>query len=167
MNQTTVFDGSAEAPVTRAKGYVKENYAYVLSDYQRVTIGGEQIPYRATTFGAGGMYSTVDDLYSFSQALDRVSPLSLPFQVMATTPRTVVTRVNDLPNTIGHGFGWFTSRMYKTNVIWNTGDMLGHRSALIRIPKERLTIIVLSSAAGREPEVIAKQISDHLLEQQK
>ena len=55
----------------------------------------------------------------------------------------------------------------QTNVIWNTGDMLGHRSALIRIPKERLTIIVLSSAAGREPEVIAKQISDHLLEQQK
>ena len=167
MNQTSVFDGSAEAPASRAKGYVKEKDSYVLSDYQRVTIGGEELPYRATTFGAGGMYSTVDDLYSFSQALDRLSLLSLPLQVMATAPRTAVTNVDDLPNTIGHGFGWFTSRMYKTNVIWNTGDMLGHRSALIRIPKERLTIIVLSSAAGREPEIVAKQIADHLLERQK
>jgi len=82
---------------------------------------------------------------------------------MATSPRTETKGVDDLPNTIGHGYGWFTSRMYNTNVIWNTGDMLGHKSVLLRIPKERLTIIVLSSAAGREPESIATEISDHLL----
>jgi CubicO group peptidase (beta-lactamase class C family) len=164
MDQTLVFDGSSAAPDSRAKGYVKDNDRYVLSDYQVVTIGGEQLPYRATTYGAGGVYSTLDDLYSFSQALDHVSLLSLPLQTMATSPRTTVASVNDLPNVIGHGLGWFSSRMYDTNVIWNTGDMLGHKSAVLRIPKERLTIIVLSSAAGREPEIIAKEISDHLLE---
>ena len=163
MNQTLVFDGSANPPESRAKGYVKDKEQYVLSDYQVVTIGGEQLPYRSTTYGAGGIYSTLDDLYSLSQALDHVSMLSLRSQIMATSPRTETKGVDDLPNTIGHGYGWFTSRMYNTNVIWNTGDMLGHRSVLIRIPKERLTIIVLSSAAGREPESIATEISDHLL----
>jgi CubicO group peptidase (beta-lactamase class C family) len=167
MDQTQVFDGTIDPPASRAKGYMKSKDSYVLSDYQLVTIDGEQLPYRATTYGAGGVYSTLDDLYSLSQAFDHASLLPLPLQTLATAPRTAVTDVNDLPNTIGHGFGWFTSRMYDTNVVWNTGDMLGHKSALLRIPKERLTIIVLSTAAAPEPELIAKQISDHLLQKKK
>ena len=62
--------------------------------------------HRSTTYGAGGVYSTLDDLYSMSQALDGVSLLSLRSQILATSPRTPAKGVDDLPETIGHGYSW-------------------------------------------------------------
>jgi CubicO group peptidase (beta-lactamase class C family) len=163
MNNTFVFDGSGKAPEKRARGYVKEKGGYVLSDYQVVTIDGVRRPFGATTYGAGGIYSTVDDLYALDQALFRGDILSLPIKFMAKAPRTPMTGEVEVPNAIGHGFGWFISSRYDTNVIWNTGDMLGHKSALLQVPKEQLTIVILSNAGGRQPEEIALEIADHLL----
>jgi CubicO group peptidase (beta-lactamase class C family) len=150
-------------PENRAQGYIKENGNYVLSDYQIVTINGVRRSFGATTYGAGGVYSTVDDLYVLDQTLFRGDILALPIKFLAMAPRTPVTGEVEVPDTLGHGFGWFISSRYDTTVLWNTGDMLGHKSALLQVPRERLTIVILSNAAGRQPEEIALEIADRLL----
>jgi len=130
---------------------------------QTVTVGGKPFPFRSTTVGPGGIYSTLDDLYALDRALAAQKFLSLAVSMMATSPRTAIREKLEILDTAGHGAGWFTSIRYNTAVIWNTGDFSAHKSALVRIPKEKLTIIVLTSAGAPEPEDIALQITDHLL----
>jgi CubicO group peptidase (beta-lactamase class C family) len=57
MTATTVADGHAPLPANRAIGYRKAGAGWELSDYQ------------SSTTGAGGIYTSVDDLYRFWAAM--------------------------------------------------------------------------------------------------
>ena len=161
MIKTNVYDGSSTPPADRALGYSKEDGKYVLQDYHTVTVKGKRLPYNATTFGGGGMYSTVDDLFKLDRALydSRILPVSL--QLMAMSARTAINKQLEIPETVGHGFGWFLSHRYDTNVIWNTGDMISHHSVMLRIPSKKFLVIILSSSSDCKAAELALQIADH------
>ncbi|WP_151734598.1 serine hydrolase domain-containing protein [Paenibacillus tengchongensis] len=83
---------------------------------------------------AGSMYSTVDDLYKWDQALytDKlVSPETL---------ETVFTPV--LGN---YGYGWFIDEHLGRSRIHHGGAYRGCRSELHRYPGEQLTVIMLTN----------------------
>jgi CubicO group peptidase (beta-lactamase class C family) len=162
MRSTIVDDGSRPAPEGRAIGYERQGRSLLLSDYHTVTVDGREFPFRSSTFGAGGMYSTVDDLYALDRALHTDRLLPLPLQIMATTPRTKVTTDLDLPAMTGHGFGWFVSRRGGRNLVWNSGDFAGHRTAILRVPDRKFVVIVLSSASERNATGIARTIFDRV-----
>jgi CubicO group peptidase (beta-lactamase class C family) len=163
MHATIVADGHDQAPMTRAIGYQRDKGTAVVSDYQVVTIRGRELPFRSTTVGAGGIYSTLDDLYAFDRALysERVLPSS--FALMSMLPRTPVRPDLEVPGAIGHGFGWFLSRRSGRNLVWNTGDFAGHHTAIVRVPDLKYVVIVLSSSAERNAAALATGIADLVL----
>ena len=164
MTHTAVYDGSEPAPAGRALGYATENGKVVLTDYLDITLpDGKVFPFRATTVGNGGMFSTVDDLLRFGRAFERPSLLPVSLQLMTMLPRTTIEGEAELPDTKGHGFGWFLSRRDKTNLIWNQGGLGGHKTMLVRIPDRDVTIIVLSNSGEAKVEALAAAIADRLI----
>ena len=156
MQHTVVYDGSQPAPADRALGYEK----LVLSDYLNVTLpNGKVFPFRSTTVGNGGIFSTVDDLFRFSRA----SSLPISLQLLAIAPRTAVEGDIELPDTKGHGFGWFLSRRGKANLVWNEGGMAGHKTMIVRIPQQDVTIVILANSGEMKVNDLALAITDRLL----
>ena len=138
-----------------------------MQDYHTVTINGKRLPYNARTFGGGGTYSTVDDLFKLDRVLYDIRMLPVSLQLMAMSPRTAINRPLEIPETVGHGLGWFLSNRYDTNVIWNTGDMISHHSVMLRIPSKKFVVIILSSSADCKAAELALQIADHKFQSKK
>jgi len=167
MQSTHVDDGHLPPPLDRALGYRREGGALVLSDYHTATIDGRPFDFRSATVGSGGLYSTLDDLHAFARAFERDQLLPLPLAVMAVSPRTTTPDDHEVPDTIGHGYGWFVSRHSNHTLVWNSGDFGGHHTAIVRVPERQLVVIVLSSAADRNASAIASTIVDHALADRK
>jgi CubicO group peptidase (beta-lactamase class C family) len=101
-----------------------------------------------------GLYSTVEDLYRWDQALYThrlVSQLSLdemftphislaPYVTQCTGP-------NDELVQLGYGYGWCIGSESQAHrqIIFHTGSALGFKASFQRYPADRVTIIVLSN----------------------
>ncbi|WP_150275745.1 serine hydrolase [Paenibacillus tepidiphilus] len=83
---------------------------------------------------AGCMYSTVDDLYKWDQALYTGSLVS------SKTLETIFT-----PGHGSYGYGWFIDEHLGRSRIHHGGAYRGCRSELHRYPEEKLTVIMLTN----------------------
>ncbi|WP_190284780.1 serine hydrolase domain-containing protein [Bacillus sp. S3] len=82
--------------------------------------------------GAYGMYSTVEDLYQWCQALLKNSLIDRGLQDQMFTSRN------------GYGFGWFIEDGAQKEVS-HFGDINGFVNHLVMYPEEELVVIVLSN----------------------
>jgi CubicO group peptidase (beta-lactamase class C family) len=92
-------------------------------------------------YSAGGLYSTVEDLYLFDQALNAgelldQEYLDLMFTGYAETPSM------DFPGA-DYGYGWFIGETLNRRVIFQGGAISGYTAGMMRFPDEGVTIIVL------------------------
>jgi CubicO group peptidase (beta-lactamase class C family) len=87
-----------------------------------------------TLFSAGGLYSTVGDLYRWDQALydDTLLPDDLRAQMFT-------------PGNGSYGFGWKIERPNGLLRISHAGNMTGVSNFVARYPEQHLTVIVLSN----------------------
>jgi D-alanyl-D-alanine carboxypeptidase len=84
--------------------------------------------------GAGGIYSTMDDLLIWDQALNDPKRLGLAdLKPMFTD------------HGHGYGFGYVIATQGRHPRWWHNGDVAGFHSIIARYPEDRLTIIVLSN----------------------
>lgn len=100
-------------------------------------------------FAAGGVASTVDDLYIWDRALAGHTLLSrasedemLAAQVGicagdAACPPSAAAR--------GYGYGWFVESGAFGTVEYHVGDLLGYKSLIARYPGRDATVIVLAN----------------------
>lgn len=114
----------------------------------------------SATLGDGGIYTNVDDLVRWDQALYGEELVDAATLRIATTPPA-------LPGGRGaetqYGFGWFVDR-YRNERRWrHTGETSGFRNAIQRFPDRRFTVIVLTNRNGGAPAAIAERIADALL----
>jgi len=140
-------EGSDTIP-RRAYGYSPRGGAFVQTD-QSVT---------SATLGDGGIYTNVDDMTRWDEALSGTSLVDSAALELATTPP-------QLPGgaPTQYGFGWFVDS-YRGEQRWrHTGETSGFRNAIQRFPRRRLTVIVLTNRSSGEPEAIAERIADRLL----
>lgn len=98
--------------------------------------------------GDGGIYSTVDDLFKWDQALytDRLvhqSTLSEAF-----TPG----RVQEA--TSSYGFGWNVEEVGGSKYLWHTGSSAGFRAFIGRRLADRVTIIMLTNKGNSKRQDI-------------
>ena len=86
----------------------------------------------------GGEFTTVDDLYAFSQALASGKVLK-PERVkeMQTAARTASGRK------IPYGLGWFSDSVEDNPRITHGGNSVGFAATLSMYPKQKLTIVML------------------------
>jgi CubicO group peptidase (beta-lactamase class C family) len=148
MNHTVAFQQGISVVDHRAYGYSRTDTGFVQTD-QSVT---------SAVLGDGGIYSSVDDLFKWDQALLAGTLVRSSLFEEAITPATL----NDGSRTT-YGFGWFIEPHKTDTWFLHEGSTRGFRNAILRLPYQRLTVIVLTNRNEGEPIQIARKIADLML----
>jgi CubicO group peptidase (beta-lactamase class C family) len=111
---------------------------------------------------AGALYSTVEDLARWNEALFAGRVLTKASTDAAWTAVTTVAAPQ--ATDAGYGFGWGVGRFRGLREIQHGGGLQGFLSQLSRFPDRNLTIVVLANAAppvpGLEPGTLARDIAE-------
>jgi CubicO group peptidase (beta-lactamase class C family) len=122
----------------RASGYEREGEREVLDTWRS----------GIRNSGAGGIYSTTDDLLTWDQALYEPKRLGL------ADLRPMFTNYGH-----GFGFGYVISAQDGHPVWWHNGHGSGFSSAMARYPEDKLTVIVLSNDEGAPVECFSEDLA--------
>jgi CubicO group peptidase (beta-lactamase class C family) len=167
MDHTVAYQRGKNQITNRAYGHTKEGNTWQPAD---------QSPTSAT-LGDGGIYSSLEDLAKWDEALRNNQLLSKEEMQPALTPfvfpdgHQPVWPVNsDRPagSPALYGFGWFLDPYGNHSRSWHYGETQGFRSYIVRFtgkitatdPLAGLTIIILCNRTDLSPESQALQIAD-------
>jgi CubicO group peptidase (beta-lactamase class C family) len=148
MNHTLAYQQGVSTVDNRAFGYSHTDTGFVRTD-QSVT---------SAVLGDGGIYSSIDDLCNWALALESRPLVQASLHTEAHTPG----RLSDGSLTT-YGFGWFIEPCKNVPTFYHSGSTRGFRNAILRIPSQRLTIIILTNRNEGEPIEIARKIADLLI----
>jgi CubicO group peptidase (beta-lactamase class C family) len=117
---------------------------YKISDNGSYTDTGESDISGA--YAAGALYSTIEDMYRWDQALYtekliKTGTLNQAFSQMI---------LND-GSKAKYGFGWMVNQLRGLLEVGHGGDITGFNSYIARYPEEQFTVIVLSNVEMRPP----------------
>ena len=141
MSHTVLYNRDDHTDSRRAYGYSLQGDSFIRTD-QSLT---------SSTRGDGTVYSSVDDLYRWDQALYTTRLVSAETLKQAFTPAVAVDE------TTGYGFGWFVENKRGRRMIWHSGNTIGFTLAIHRFPDQRFTVIVQSNRNDdRLPELVDK-----------
>lgn len=165
MNHTIVYQKGKNEVANRAFGHSKENDLFKETDQSSTS----------ATLGDGGIYSNLEDLAKWDDALRNHTLLSEKEMRPALTP----VKLNDgsephwptQPNgdnlhpgkPVSYGFGWFLDPYNGYARMWHTGSTMGFRTVIERFLGENLTIIILSNRTDLDPEKLSLQAADLFL----
>lgn len=145
MHGSVVHDHTRPQVPNRAIGYAPGGDGYVLDD---------QDPLNGIV-GSGGVYTTLDDLYRWDQALYRDVLVGRDTLEEAFTPM----RLND-GETTDYGFGWRLDEHDGHRRVRHGGSWVGFRTHIARCPDERFTVVILSNRADFTPEPYVERITN-------
>src|SRR5689334_9045201 len=142
--KNTGYDHYGTILAKRAAGYVKTPDSYINAPYLDMSI-----PY-----AAGSLYSTVEDLYLWDQALYTDKLLSAQSKALMYTPFLE-----------GYAYGWSIQKASfnaDVPVITHGGGINGFTTTIVRFPKEKNLIVMLDNTnteyLDRLSDAIAKII---------
>lgn len=120
MSNTLVYDQNSKPDIPeRVIGYSRNGG---LLDYNLLTTGG------------GGIFSSVEDLLLWSNALDSYSI------VEQSTFESAIT-----PYRNKYGYGWFIGSMNDNRLLFHTGGLAGFRTLILKNQETGMTIVMLSN----------------------
>ena len=144
MKRSLLYDERRPALRHTATSYALENGVYRDIDYTPLN----------AIYGEDNIYSTVEDLYKWDQALydDRL------LNPAAIRQAFVQARLND-GTTTDYGFGWRVKRFLGLATVGHSGSWVGFRTSILRFPDQRFTVIVLSNCAALDAPIMAGKIA--------
>jgi len=155
MNHTLVFEKGKNQATNRAYGHAKKEHAFVETDQSSTS----------ATQGDGGIYSNLEDLSKWDDALRNHTLLSenefLPAITPAQLPPGAEAKLaEDVPDSMrGHasayGFGWFLNLQDSHPLMWHYGDTMGFKSAILRYTRDSVTVIVLCNRTDLDQGALA------------
>jgi CubicO group peptidase (beta-lactamase class C family) len=128
MHDTVAFVAGGEAVSNRAWGYSTAGGQWQRTDQSSTS----------AVLGDGGIYSNTHDLARWDAALDDDRLLSDASRALAFGKQVEVTG-EDHP--AHYGFGWRISG----DTVWHSGETIGFRNVIVRWPRQRLTVVLLSN----------------------
>jgi CubicO group peptidase (beta-lactamase class C family) len=163
MNHTVVFQKGKNEIANRAFGHSKENGTFKETDQSATS----------ATLGDGGVYSNLEDLAKWDDALRNHTLLSEKEFEPALTP----VKLNDgsephwpaEPNDdnlhpgkpVSYGFGWFRDPNQGRQRMWHTGNTMGFRTVIERFTEgDGLTVVILCNRTDLDPEKLALQVAE-------
>ena len=162
MNQTLAYiKGTNEVP-NRAYGHSKENGVFIETDQSATS----------ATLGDGGVYSNLQDLAIWDDALAHHTLLSAAEMQPALKPVKLADGAQPHwasgpgdadpleSKPVYYGFGWFLDPYLGHARSWHYGDTAGFKTAIERFTKNNLTIIVLCNRSDLNPQVLASRVAD-------
>jgi CubicO group peptidase (beta-lactamase class C family) len=169
MTQTIAYIKGKNSVANRAFGHAKDGGKLLQRDQSSTS----------ATLGDGGVYSNLEDLAKWDDALRNHTLLSAAEMRPALTP----VRLNDgsVPHwdsgpgdtdplhgkPVQYGFGWFLDSYKGHERMWHYGDTTGFQTAIQRFLKDNLTIAVLCNRTDVDPSSIALHAADDFLKNTK
>ena len=164
MDHTLAYVAGRNEIPERAYGHSKNGGQFVETD---------QSPTSAT-LGDGGVYSTLEDIAEWDDALARHRLLSEQEMQPALTPVRLAdgsepkwpgegepSSDNLHPGRpVSYGFGWFLDPYMGRARMYHHGGTMGFSTYILRFPHERLTVIVLCNRTDLDPETLALKVVD-------
>jgi CubicO group peptidase (beta-lactamase class C family) len=167
MTNTVAYVKGRNTVRNRAFGHTKDKTGFVEKD---------QSPTSAT-LGDGGIYSNLEDLAKWDEALSshvllseaQMKPALEPVKLAdGSDPRWPATPGGDNQDPdrpVSYGFGWFLDPYKGHARMWHTGTTTGFRTAIERFTNEGLTIVVLCNRTDLDAAKLALQVADIFLPQ--
>ena len=144
MDHTLVYRKGKNQVTNRAFGHTKEGGSFGETDQSSTS----------ATLGDGGIYSNLDDLARWDEALERYTLLAeskmKPAWTAASTPGKPVA----------YGFGWFLDPYNGRERVWHEGSTRGFGTVIERFTTEKLTIVILCNRTDLDPAKLALQVAD-------
>src|SRR5882724_7021266 len=164
MNHTVAYQKGKNEVSNRAFGHSKEKGLFKETDQSSTS----------ATLGDGGIYSNLEDLARWDDALRNHTLLTEKEFQPALTP----VKLNDgseprwplEPNDdnlhpgkpVSYGFGWFLDPCQGHPRMWHTGTTMGFRTVIERFTEGAgLTVIILCNRTDLDPEKLALQIASY------
>lgn len=153
MDHTVAFvPGKNDVP-NRAYGYRRDEDGWTFSDQSATS----------AVLGDGGVYSSIDDLAKWVDALDRHALLSPKEMQPAFTP-VIAPGVESPGHTpAAYGFGWFLDPYKGHRRAWHYGETCGFLTAIQRFPDDHFAVIILSNRIDTDPTPLALKVADMCL----
>lgn len=145
MNGTVAFERGISTVQRRAYGYAQDVQGFRRND-QSLT---------SSVLGDGGIYSSVEDLYKWDQALYTEKLVSRETMKLALTPMAATEHVG-----VSYGFGWFIETYRGKSTAWHYGSTVGFRTAIERFPEQRFTVVVLINRDHADAHELARKVLD-------
>jgi len=155
MDHTLVFEKGKNEVVNRAYGHSKKENTFLETDQSSTS----------ATQGDGGIYSNLEDLSRWDDALRNHTLLSEKEFLPAITPAKLPPGADsklaeDVPESLrGHasayGFGWFLNLQDPHPLMWHYGDTMGFKTAIFRYTRDNVTVIVLCNRTDLDQGALA------------
>ena len=134
----------------RASGYVFTGETYRNADFVDMS----------WTLGAGGMYSTIEDLYKWEQSFASDLVLNESSRKMLFTPKVTIRESEDGKN-FYHGYGGIICTHFQRQLLYHGGGIDGFSTRIARYPKEGVFIVVLANVeASATPAPVVWMAND-------
>jgi CubicO group peptidase (beta-lactamase class C family) len=163
MDETVVYVKGKNEVANRAYGHTKEGGGFAETDQSATS----------ATLGDGGIYSNLEDLAKWDDALEHHTLLSEEEMKPALTPVRLAGAAkallpNDAPaalrgTPVQYGFGWFLEPYQGHERMWHYGESIGFKTAVQRFPDDKLTVIVLCNRTDLDPGELATRTAGLLL----
>ena len=114
----------------RAYGYIVRNDSIIFND-QSMT---------SSVQGDGGIYTSINDYYKWDQALENNTLLS---EKLKNKAYSIQSKINE--SEWDYGYGWRIKYDKNTKIISHSGHTCGFTNYVVKIPKQRLTIVLFSN----------------------
>jgi len=163
MDRTVVFQRGKNEVENRAFGHSKDDTALKETDQSSTS----------ATLGDGGIYSSLEDLAKWDDALrnhtllgeKEFQPALIPVRLNEGSEPHWPKEANDdnlhPGKPVAYGFGWFLDPYQGRRRMWHTGSTMGFRTVIERFTDgQGLTVVILCNRTDLEPEKLALQVAD-------
>lgn len=142
----STFADDSRLPSNAATGYIKATASeYTIADYV----------HPSTPYSAGSIFSTVDDLWKWNQAVFNYKLIKKETLERAWSP----TKLNS-GQLISYGYGWQLGRIGDARVIGHGGAIDGFLAFEMYLPDQKIYVCILSNKMTVNPEDYAYKIAE-------
>jgi CubicO group peptidase (beta-lactamase class C family) len=157
-SHTIVYEYGKNVVAERAYGYTNDAGVWLETDQSSTS----------ATLGDGGIYSSIDDLAKWDDAVANHKLLSDAEMQPALTPATLPNTSQHVPSAddgkpSNYGFGWFLDPYKGHSRMWHTGSTMGFRAVIERFQDDRLTVVILCNRVDLDPAQLALKVADLFL----
>jgi len=163
MEHTLVFEKGKNEVANRAIGHAAIPADPGSRDFLRFNEADQSST--SATEGDGGIYSNLEDLSKWDEALRRYTLLGREKFAPAITPAALPAGADkilaeDAPlsmrkHPVSYGFGWFLNLDDPQPLVWHYGETTGFKTAIFRYAKDDVTVIFLANRTDLDQGEIA------------
>jgi CubicO group peptidase (beta-lactamase class C family) len=140
------FTDDSNLPANTTKGYMKSG----ATEFKAADYIHPAIPY-----SAGAIFSTVDDLWKWNQAIFTYKLVKKESLEKAWSPTTL-----NNGKLVGYGYAWSFGRLGDAKVIGHGGAIDGYLTMEIYVPDQKIYVCILSNSMTVNPEEYTYQVAE-------